>query len=435
VLSLIRYHRLRSGMKRVLIAMPHLVNLETWADQIKLHAPDLSFEKLVGDKTTRFELINQNADLYLINYAGLGVYMSELVKQDKSRKRMVNRSAVESFTNLFNAMVLDEIHHLGNPASLIHRLAWQLAKRCEFRYGLTGTLFGRDPGMLQPQFELIDHGHTLGETLGLFRASFFRQQPHYWKGMEYIFEDSKTELLHKFMQHRSLRYEDHECLDLPPMVPITYRLTWGEDQIIYHQRALENYHAEGMKMNPNSYVNLRQISSGFVGYSDMKGERAKLVFKENPKLDRLLQIVDEAPLTSKLVVFHEYIFTGELIRAAMKKAEVEYAELWGGTKDAAKQLRRFLDDPKCRVLVANYVAGGESGNYQEVANYVIFYETPPEPIMRKQAVKRVYRGGQKKRSYIIDLVLPNSIDERILAALEKGQDLYQRICEGKERML
>jgi len=430
--SLVRYHKLRSGLKRTLVLVPNLVNIESWADQLNIHAPDLSYERLIGNKEQRFETINQRADIYLLNYAGLAVYMSELVKDEKkgNRRRVVNPESASDFAQMFNGVVFDETHNLGDSQSLIFRLCKRLSKSCEFRYGLTGTLFGRDPALMWPQFNLIDQGYTLGETLALFRAGFFHEVKNHWKisGVDYVFNENQADELHEFIQHRSIRYTDTECMDMPKRIYIPEVLTWGDEQLIYAKKLISGHIGN---LNPHIYISMRQIASGWVGYGDEEGKKAKLKFSENPKLDHLLQRIDQSPKDSKLIVWHQYIFTGELIRDALKKAKIGYAEMHGGVKDPGAQYRRFLDRPEVKVLVANYKAGSAGGNFQEVANYEYFFESPPDPITRSQAEKRVHRPGQKKRVYIYDPMMPNWIEKRILESLKEGRDLYEAVCEGK----
>jgi len=56
---------------------------------------------------------------------------------------------------------------------------------------MAGIPVGRDPQVLWAQFNYCDHGETLGETLGIFRAAFFRAETNYWSGFpNYIFEKS-----------------------------------------------------------------------------------------------------------------------------------------------------------------------------------------------------------------------------------------------------
>lgn len=440
-LDLFRYHKLKNSVKRMAVLVPNIVNIESWADQCITHAPDLVFEKLIGNRNKRHKLINERADVFLLNYGGLQSYMTEIAevehtlygKKKIKTGRVINRSAADSFSNLFDMVAFDEIHTLGSHDSLVFRECDRLSKSCEFCYGFTGTLFGRDPGMMWPQFKIVDRGYTLGETLGLYRAGFFEEVEHKYKAFDFKFIEDRADTLHEFLQHSSLRYTKEECIDMPPLSRIPVPLAWSDEGLLYHENLLADCKAkgmEGLRLNPNTYILMRQITSGYVGYETDNG-KAKLVFDVNPKLDWHLGLIDQIPIGDKLVIYHEYQFTGQLIRDALAKRKINHAELWGKTKNPAAQLRKFLDDPTCCVMVAQYVSGGTGNNYQEVANYVSFYESPPGPIRRKQSEERVYRPGQPKKVFIYDPCLVNSIDVRIQEALLDGVDLYKAICDGK----
>ncbi|MNL82268.1 hypothetical protein D3C87_2096100 [compost metagenome] len=62
---------------------------------------------------------------------------------------------------------------------------------------------------------------------------------------------------------------------------------------------------------------------------------------------------------------------------------------------------------------------------------MVFYETPTPPITRKQTVKRIHRSGQKRRSYVIDLVAERSLDGGILDDLAASIDTYDRVVNGR----
>ena len=441
-LNLIRYHRFHNKAQRFLILVPNRVNIQAWEDQIAAHAPDLSYQALIGTREQRHQMINDRAGICLLNYAGLQSYMTETGtvkvkrrgKEVEQRKRIVNYTAADDFADLWDGIILDEIHNIGVKDSLVYRLCKRLSRHSTIRYGGTGTLFGNNPEMMWTQFDLIDHGYTLGETLGLYRAAFFEEKQDFWKGIKYDFDKTKASLLHQFIQHRSIYYPASACGDLPQVSRIKERLTWSDDQLLYYDRVRAECKARGsIMLNPNTYITMRQIASGFVGYSTDDG-KAKLQFEDNPKLERLLQVINEMPLDSKVVVYHEYIFTGQIIRDALKKNKIRCAEMWGGVKDTAAQYRTFTRDPGCRVLVANYKSGGTGANYHDAANYVYYFESPPDPINRKQSNDRVDRLGQKKKVFVYDPIMPGGIDEKILEYLDAGKDLQKAVNLGKVQL-
>ena len=203
-LNLLQYHMLHNGLESTLVLVPSAVNVETWVKQIRRHRPNLRYVKLLGTQDERFQLLKEPADIYLMNYAGLMVYMAELEEKKKGERKInkmtPNKKLVEDFLQRFNGVVFDESHYLGNPSSLVYRLCHRLSHHCTFRYGMTGTPFGRDPMRLWPQFQLVDHGATLGETLAVFRQAFFTSKVNFWGGAEWQFDAKKDALLHQLLQ-------------------------------------------------------------------------------------------------------------------------------------------------------------------------------------------------------------------------------------------
>ena len=77
----------------------------------------------------------------------------------------------------------------------------------------------------------------------------------------------------------------------------------------------------------NIFMQMRQLSSGFIRVKTEEGERIDIDFPENPKLDYLLELIDEFPSTKKMVVFHEFIHTGGVISEALKKKKLKFDAL------------------------------------------------------------------------------------------------------------
>ena len=311
----------------------------------------------------------------------------------------------------------------------------------EIVFALTGCPFGRDPTDLWAQFHAVDLGETLGPTLGLFRAAFFKQKKNYWGtskySFDYIFQDEKINQLHKIIENRSIYYEAEES-DLPRVTRIKPVVRFPVDTYQYYEKAKQQIIAargdyQEMKC---AFTRMRQISSGFVGYwDDEDGGRAEFEFNDNPKLDKLLEIVQSVSEKRKIIVFHEYIFSGSIICRQLKDLVIGKARLWSGTKDPAEEMRRFDEDPKCRVFVVNNSAGAFGLNLQ-VANYVIYYESPTSPIIRYQTERRTIRSGQKRsRVFLYDLIMHNSVDRSILRFHKEGADLMEAILKAPDKLL
>lgn len=432
-LDLFTWYKTLGKVKRGLVVVPNTGNVEGWAEEVGIHS-NLSMSGLIGTPKQRFKALNESTDLCVINYHGLMTMMTNLKLKNPNdttagRSRQADRKMVHEFVSQFDFVAFDEIHKAKNKDSLLTYLCDLVASNCAYRYGLTGTPM-KTPEDLWSQFYLIDRGETLSADFELFHAAFFRKEQSYG-GSEWVFNKRMRRQLTRMIQHRSIRYRDYECQDLPKTKVIKTPLVLPKKSREQYNTAMKGMiEADGNRQKvKNSYQKLREITSGYISIVDEEtGEKIFVDFPENPKLEMIKELVDAMPHDSKMIIFHEYIHTGELISQALKEEKINHRCLNGRTKDKPKVIREFKTDETIHVLVASET--GTTGHNFQVANYTVFYETFSSPITRRQADKRTHRGGQKKPCFFYDLCVKSSVDGRILDNLQQGIDLSTAILEG-----
>lgn len=424
-----------NGAKKLLIVVPNEVAVETWKKEIKLFTNFKSIA-LIGTRAEREALLRKKADIYLINYAGLQVFMTEIVKAKKGGrgKRTPIPQKIDKFIANFDSVIFDEIHACKNHESTTFELSDYLASACRFRYGLTGTPFGRDPLNLWSQFFLTDRGETLGNRIELFRDSFFNKEVGYF-GASYVLDKRKEKRLFETLKHRSIRYEAGECNDLPDLVKVPVPLTMHPDALGWYHKMLDEFMAHeeseaGAKAT--SFIKMRQIMSGFL-YMENKetGEKHQMEFSHNPKLEYLENLIDQIDSEEKVVIFHEFTKSCELICRLLDSKKIKYETLNGQTKDPAKALTNFQNKKNVKCFIVNSKSGSSNLNLQ-VARYMVFYESPVSPIIRAQAEKRCHRTGQTRKVFIYDLFIRKSVEERVHEFLREGKDLSEALLKGKK---
>ena len=440
LLNLFRYRKQRGEATRGLILVPEEIHMTTWTEQAPEHVPDLKLCVLTGSKAERMSLVEKKADLFIINHAGMQVYMSELSKG--KRKRVINKDMAEEFVSRFDFMVLDEQHRIKTNTSLLFELIWWLSVRCPFRYGATGTPFGRDPATLWPQFKLIDHGETLGQTLGMFRAAFFDAKQNYWGGIEYTFRPDRIELLNQTIKHRSISYGEHELTALPPRVNLRSLVPLTEEGREYYKRIVDRLREKrgDYRSLDSIYLRMRQCASGFLSLKpeddDESLERIQVRFPQNPKLDALRALIVDKIAGRKFIVYHHFRFSGRMISDLLDELKIGYAAIRGGMKDVRGEFTRFMMEKKCQALIANTQVGSEAINPQSVCNIEIYFESPEDPITRTQAERRVRRSGQKASHVLIyDLVVKGTIEEKLLQYHREGRNLLKAVMSGDETLI
>lgn len=436
-IALVRYFQKLDQVHHVLILVPNKINKAEWTRELRKWGAGKTSCILRGSSAIKLKKLESTKALFIVEtYAGLSRMASVLVPAKKRgrKKLMPSPKLVKRLAAKIDGLILDESTHIANRSALATRICNQLKKNSKVVYALTGTPFGRDPTALWSQLNLIDDGYTLGETLGLFRAAFFTESKGFWGGYEYKFQKKKEPLLNRFLAHSTIRYEVEQS-DLPTLIPIVKEVSLPHDAEVYVERAREALKAAkgNYQETQNAFLRMRQISSGWIGYGDEEGTRAELVFPENPKMDLLASIIQSIPQEHKVIIFHDYIFSGGLIEAQLTRAGASWGRISGLTKDHDRILRDFDSPTGVQCLILNNRFG--MGPNLQAAKYGIYYEAPCSVILRKQTRRRFERqGSTHKKVFQFDLVVRGTFDQRILDFHEQGKDLFEAIIEGRERV-
>lgn len=447
-IALYRYWQARAGKsrpRRWLILVPGKAHKDEWVAQISKHAAHLEIVKLEGSTEEKWAALEEHPDCNLAveTYAGLMHMVSEMVpderrgarkKKDKMRMKWSGKR-IDALCAMFDGLIMDESIKVMNKSALPSRICYQIRKRLEaikgFAYELNGTPFGRDPEAIWGQVFLLDLGHSLGETLGLYRAAFFDEKKGRFGEIIYKFDKSKQRILNNFLADRTIAYEADEG-DLPAVQPIRKVLTLPADAEAYAAEAARIVRANKGNYieSKNAFNRMRQISSGWLGYKDDDtGDRAAVNFKPNIKLEFLLDYIDSIDERYKIIVFHEYNYSGALICAGLKEMKIKHAWLYGKSKSATAERKSFTDGD-ARVLVLSNALG--SGLNLQIAKYGIFFEAPVSPVVRYQCRKRFERqDGPHKTVFRVDLIVKGTYDQTILDWHEEGKSLFDGIIRGQ----
>lgn len=368
---------------------------------------------------------------------------------------IANYESMFSLINLFDdqyfdMVILDEAHRIGSYQSRQTKAIVNKFENTKYKYIITGTLNSNSSLSMFMPFRFM------GPDL-LPQASFYefrRQhavavdpQGFIWKELSFTRGEVK-QIINKV----SVFFSKEECLDLPELIiepPIVCEME-GEQAKAYNDMKTEliatiddmctkcdnkgkcEKSCGGTISTKNALTaitKLQQISSGFwintlvKVHDDGHEEVTKNIinFKENPKLRLLIETIGNIPADHKIIVWAHLINSIDLICEAVEKAG--YGECIKVYKDvdAYEAIQKFKD-PKYRILVGNQSKMSAGHNIQH-ANYQIFFSNNYSYILRQQAVSREHRAGQTQKVTCFDLACKDSIDEIILEALKKKEEL------------
>ena len=154
--------------------------------------------------------------------------------------------------------------------------------------------------------------------------------------------------------------------------------------------------------------------------------------KVSPKLDELDELLRQLLFSGphKVVVFSQWETMLRLAAEVVEKLGVGFAVLHGGIpgKERRGLLDRFRDETECRVFLSTD-AGGVGLNLQ-AADTVVNLEVPWNPAVLEQRIARVHRMGQHRPVQVFNLVMRDSIEERVLRTLAVKSSLFAEIFTG-----
>lgn len=426
-------------VKKTLVVCPCSV-MSTWEDQVKEHT-DLGIAVLYGEGPYRRNLMETDpSPIHVVNYEGLKTIFGKKQKKAKGKGNEFVPDTQAIHKTAYDCIVFDECHHLKTFEALQTQIAYAVADYADKTLMLTGSPIAKDIRDFWSELMVLDGGQTLGADQFMFLHTYMKRMTfevnrgkrkfafHEW----YPKPGSLETILEK-MRQVVIRYDVHECFELPEKIEQMRKVLISEEQRKLMKSIGKDFKltmSEG-KVSEEEIMNtaskMAQVASGFVL---IKGEPHYL--KKNPKLDDLMDLLTKE-ITSKVIIFHQYVETAHLIEERLKKAKIKFRSVRGEIPNVAKHIRDFQQKEDIRVLLAHPKSGGEGINLQ-MANVVIFFDQIYEgSTLRPQCIGRVWRKGQEETCVIIDLMIDDpkakgdSIDKYIFKSAETKGKLADKV--------
>lgn len=319
-----------------------------------------------------------------------------------------------------SVIAFDECHKSKEPTSLQSRAMINVTAK--YMVAMSGTPLMNNP--LDLYFPM--------KWLGYENHSFYQFKQHYctlggWGGSQVVGYKNLEEI-RAIMDNIMLRRLKTEVLDLPEKIrKIEYvDMTPKQNQI--YKEVYNGVMSELQKIkfsnNPLSMmIRLRQ-ATGWTGIISN-------TIQESAKMDRMVELVQEIVASGqKAIIFSNWESITEVAREKLKSYNPAY--ITGATKadERMKEVERFQNDDKCRVIIGTIGAMG-TGLTLTAAQNVIFLDSPWNMALKAQAEDRAHRIGTKGTVSVITLCCRDTIDERIEELVEKKGQIADALVDGK----
>lgn len=434
----------RFDIDGLLVIAPNGVHVNWIRRQLPLHMWDCVDYKAHAYVATKADRqYHMKALEEVLNYRrGLAVLAinSESLMHDKVKaiiKRFLKKRRV--------FLVVDESHDFRSPGSKRTKTIRGLARNCHVRRILTGTMASNSPLAAYSQYEILEK-----EALGYGRFADFQAryasfiQKRTTDGRSYPMLDgfiNQDELQERIAKWSSvvLRKDvddmpglvlDEVTVGLSDVLDKAYKQLVKEFIIEFEDGSEVTAVEGGVRL-----MKLQQILGGFV--VDSAGQLRDLVTdEENPRLQALLAQVAQGD--GKNIIWCKYQEDIRKVVRALRAAGrtvVEYHGAISSQKARQEAIDAFMHDPKVTDFVGQPRAGGQ-GLDLSVADTIHWYSHTFDLIERDQANERATQIGGKS-IFILDYVVPDSVDGYILKTLERKRSVSDELTgEGlRDRLL
>jgi SNF2 family DNA or RNA helicase len=396
--------------------------------EIPAHLPDRIVRHVMRwspVKTQKYE--NELKDFIVDKDQKLKIFVMNV--EAFSSERGFEAAQAFLYQNPNNMIVVDESTTIKNRKAQRTANLIKLRDLAKYRRILTGSPITKSPMDLFSQCELLKE-----KCLGF--NSYFAYQSRYanvqkrtmgHRSFQQIVGYRRLDELSEKLDKISNRTLKEDCLDLPEKVYIKrfVDLTPEQERVYNQMKKLALAKLETGELATTASVltqimRLQQICCGHFQPDDEDIKNLK-----NNRMSELMDLIEE--VNGKAIIWatytHDILNIASTIRERFGDDSV--ACYYGGTQQDDRQdiVNRFQDrrDP-LRFFVGQPKTGGY-GITLTAANTVIYYSNSYDLEIRLQSEDRAHRIGQTNKVTYIDLVSPNTIDEKILTALRSKIDI------------
>ena len=395
------YLRKRRAVSKALVVAPLSTLERAWGDEVFAHFPHLNFKVIHGSRERRHALLDEQADIYIINFAGLEIIQDALAKRPD-----------------IDLIVLDEVAEFRNSKCDRWKAANQICNKqfpARRVWGLTGTPIPNAPTDAYGQLKLLQVPN-IPRTFTAFREATMRQiTPFKW-----IPKDDALETVARYMSP-AVRFTMDDCLDLPEEIHIhrEAKLTPAQEKAykdMLQKLKVELESGEITATNEAVKANkLIQIAAGCMYSGD--GEIHQV--GAGPRLAVVKELVEASE--AKVLIFVPFRSAVTYVSEYLEAKGYTTASISSETKKSDRDdiFQRFQNGSGLRIIVA-IPSCMSHGLTLTAASTIIWYGPIASNGVFEQANGRARRPGQTKRT-VIAMISGSAIETRYYDRLRDKQ--------------
>ena len=393
---------------KVLIIAPLRVARFSWGAEIRKwdQLKNLRYSIIVGTEKERRAALQQKADIYIINRENLP-WLIENSKFD------------------YDMVVVDELSSFKNYQAKRFKALMKVRPSVKRIVGLTGTPSSNGLMDLFAEFKLLDMGHRLGRFIGQYRSTYF--QPDKMNGMvvySYKPLPGAEEKIYEKISDITISMKATDHLQMPALISSCYEVELSAAERQKYEQLKKDLvlpigDDEITAANAAALSGkLCQLANGAIYDDDNKAVRI-----HDRKLDALEDIIESMNGRPLLVA---YWFKHDFDRIAERLSElkVPFSKL-----DTDESIVKW-NSGEIPVALIHPASAGHGLNLQSGGSALVWFGITWSLELYQQTVARLWRQGQKHTVVIQHIITKNTIDENIMAALEKKEHTQTALIEA-----
>ena len=327
-------------------------------------------------------------------------------------------------------IICDESQKIKNPSASQSKTIHRLGVKAKYKIILTGTPVQNSPMDVFSQWKFLDPN--------IFGLSFYAFRNHYavmggyynHQILRYKNMDELTSKAHSVVY----RITKEEALDLPEQIFLNrYCELEPTARKIYDTVVKESYAElmDGEITATNVLTKLMRLSQIAGGH--VKDDEGRMQVISKSKLNELKDIMEDVIIDNKkkLVIFARFIPEIESIKSLAREMDIRYSYITGEikTEERSEMCSKFQNDNNIKLFIAQIQTAG-LGITLTAADTAVFYSLDFNYANYSQAIARTHRIGQKNTCTYINLIATETVDEKILKALESKQDIAKNVVDN-----
>jgi len=327
-------------------------------------------------------------------------------------------------------VIADESQRIKTHDAKQSRAMHMLGDKAKYKLALSGTPIQNQAIDIFSQYRFLD-ARIFGFNYYSFRSRYARmggfnnRQIVGYKNLQELKDKTKA---------ISYRVTKAEALDLPEQVFETRPLKFSDlERRVYNELSrtscaeLKRGESVTATMVLTKLLRLQQMTGGFTVIDETK----EIKTVNTHKIDALTDIlIDWKDTGKKLVVFARFTAEITAIEKRLEALRIQYRCLSGKTPTEARAeyIKDFQTNPYVTVFLAQIQTAG-LGVTLTAADTAVYFSMDFNYANYSQSLARIHRIGQRNQCTYINLVVKDSIDEKVLDAMRAKKSLADFIMD------